>query len=453
MAGFDLNPPIINWDEVEDFNGDISDLNYDFVWDYDNEDGEDVNGRSSGNDGGCNGSDDDGGGSGGGDDDSGGGGDQTTDGAVDAGGIEAFESKKKKNCGRKKLSFNPDAIKDVPLRQRRTLRDLANALHMLKTTLFRRLKEGRFRRHTNAIKFTLTEDNMKARVQFCIQMLDSQSIPDKPTFKSLYNIVYIDEKWFYRTKPDENYYLSLDEPNPRRNVKSKNFIDKVMFLAAKARPRFDEYGECTFDGKIGIFPFTYWEAAKRSSRSRERGTMELKAMTTVMRDIIRNYLIEKVLPAIKHKWPNEERGLPIFIQQDNAKTHITVDDPAFLSVAQEDGWDIRLTCQPPNSPDLNVLDLGFFAALQSLFQKSSPSNIEEIETNVIKAYEEYPADRSNHVFLTLQGCMREIMLVKGGQHYAIPHMKKRSLERNGQLLIRLQCDKQIYLDAVDFINT
>lgn len=181
--------------------------------------------------------------------------------------------------------------------------------------------------------------------------------------------------------------------------------------------------------------------------------MELKAMTSVTRDIIRNYLIEKVLPAIKHKWPNEERGLPIFIQQDNAKTHIAVDDPAFLSVAQEDGWDIRLTCQPPNSPDLNVLDLGFFAALQSLFQKSSPSNIEEIETNVIKAYEEYPANRSNHVFLTLQGCMREIMLAKGGQHYAIPHMKKRSLERNGQLPIRLQCDKQIYLDAVDFINT
>lgn len=118
MAGFDLNLPIINWDEVEDFDGDISDLNYDFVWDYDNEgvhrsffscfvfffflcmcdfiilfqrtDGEDGNGRSSGNDGGCNGSDDDGGGSGGGDDDSGGGGDQTTDGAVDAGNTRSF---------------------------------------------------------------------------------------------------------------------------------------------------------------------------------------------------------------------------------------------------------------------------------------------------------------------------------------------------------------------------
>jgi hypothetical protein len=55
-----------------------------------------------------------------------------------------------------------------------------------------RLKEGKFRRHTNAIKFTLTEQNMKERVRFCVNMLDSQSIPDDPTFKSLYNVIYID---------------------------------------------------------------------------------------------------------------------------------------------------------------------------------------------------------------------------------------------------------------------
>ncbi len=88
-------------------------------------------------------------------------------------GIEAFESKKKKYCGHKKLPFDPSVIQDVPLGQRHSIRDLANALHMAKATLFRRLKEGLFRRHTNAIKFTLTEDNMKARVHFCIQMLDS----------------------------------------------------------------------------------------------------------------------------------------------------------------------------------------------------------------------------------------------------------------------------------------
>jgi len=179
--------------------------------------------------------------------------------------------------------------------------------------------------------------------------------------------------------------------------------------------------------------------------------MQLKAMTSVTRDTIRKFLIEKVLPAIKEKWPAEERGRPIFIQQDNAKTHIAVDDPDFCRDAQADGWDIRLMCQPPNSPDLNVLDLGFFAALQALFEKSSPSNIQEIESNVIKAYLEYPVDRSNRVFLTLQGCMIEIMRAKGGQHYAIPHMKKGTLERIHQLPVRLQVDKEIYQDAMNFI--
>ncbi|RLN13391.1 hypothetical protein C2845_PM09G20790 [Panicum miliaceum] len=177
-----------------------------------------------------------------------------------------------------------------------------------------------------------------------------------------------------------------------------------------------------------------------------------KAMTSVTGDTIRKFLIEKVLPAIKEKWPAEERGLPIFIQHDNAKTHIAVDDPEFYRVAQEDGWDIRLMCQPPNSPDLNVLDLDFFAALQALFEKSSLSNIQEIESNVIKAYLEYQMDRSNRVFLTLQACMREIMREKGGYHYAIPHMKKGTLERIGALPVRLQVDKEIYQDALNFIN-
>jgi hypothetical protein len=46
-----------------------------------------------------------------------------------------------------------------------------------------------------------------------------------------------------------------------------------MFLAAVARPRFDANGNVIFDGKLGIWPFTYQEAAKRNSKNREAGTM------------------------------------------------------------------------------------------------------------------------------------------------------------------------------------
>ena len=101
------------------------------------------------------------------------------------------------------------------------------------------------------------------------------------------------------------------------------------------------------------------------------GVMVTKAMTSVTKEISRQFLINKVLPAIKEKWLAEERGMSIFIQQDNARTHVAVNDPAFVEAAQADGWDIRLTCQPPNSPDL--LDLGFFAAIQALFYKGTPN--------------------------------------------------------------------------------
>ena len=90
------------------------------------------------------------------------------------------------------------------------------------------------------------------------------------------------------------------------------------------------------------------------------------------KDVSRDYMVNKLLPAIKALWPAPEHRRIIYIQQDNAKTHISVNDSVFCAAAQSDGWDIRLTCQPPNSPDLNILDLGFFAALRALFEKMSP---------------------------------------------------------------------------------
>lgn len=175
-------------------------------------------------------------------------------------------------------------------------------------------------------------------------------------------------------------------------------------------------------------------------------------MTSVTKEVSRDFLVNKVLPAIKEKWPAEERGIPIFIQQDNAKTHIDVNDPAFVQAAQVDGWDIRLVCQPSNSPDLNVLDLGFFAAIQALFHRGTPNNVEQIVDRINKAFQEYPADRSNRIFITQQSCMLEILKHNGGQHYNIPHVKKKHLELQGDLLTSLQCPMDLYNQALDFLS-
>jgi hypothetical protein len=92
-------------------------------------------------------------------------------------------------------------------------------------------------------------------------------------FPDMFDIIHIDEKWFFLTEEQSRYYLEPDEVEPIRQIKSKRFITKVMFLAAVATPRFDSHSNKWFDGKIGIWPFIKMEPAKRSSRNRQRGTL------------------------------------------------------------------------------------------------------------------------------------------------------------------------------------
>ncbi|WOG98144.1 hypothetical protein DCAR_0417485 [Daucus carota subsp. sativus] len=258
------------------------------------------------------------------------------------------------NCGRKRIQIDLDAFRSIPLQQRTTVRSTANALKISSSTLHRALETGKIRRHSNAIKPLLKDENKKARLQFCLSMIDINSLPHQPQFIDMDNIIHIDEKWFNMTKKSETYYLVADEEEPHRVCKSKNFVEKVMFLAAVARPRFDSEGNVKFSGKIGIYPFVTKEPAKRNSINRAAGTIETKAMTSVGRSTIRSFLIEKVLPSVRSKWPSDDANKLIVIQQDNARTHVDPSDPEFCEAARQGGFDIRLMCQPANSPDLNV---------------------------------------------------------------------------------------------------
>ncbi|XP_019097494.1 PREDICTED: uncharacterized protein LOC109131248 [Camelina sativa] len=330
---------------------------------------------------------------------------------------------------------------------------MAAYLKMSHTTLARYVKEGLIRRHSNAIKPRLRESNMRARLEFCVSMLDSRFMPNHPKFVDMYNVVHIDEKWFYMTKPKETYYLLPTEEEPYRTCQSKNYIGKVMFLAAMARPRFDGEGNEVFSGKIGVFPFVTMQPAKRRSRNREAGTLELKPMTSIKREDIKEFLLGKVLPKIRERWPQEDFGKPIFIQQDNARTHVDPRDEDFRAAGSRYGFDIRLMCQPPNSPDLNILDLGFFNAIQTLQHVVSPKTTEELVVAVQQSFDEYPSTQVNRIFLTLKSCMQEIMKVRGSNKYKIPHLKKSTLEREGNLPSQMACDSVLVRDAITYLAT
>ena len=240
-------------------------------------------------------------------------------------------------------------------------------------------------------------------------------------------------------------YPQVRKTLPERYCKSTRFVGKIMFLAAVARPRWDYERNEWFDGKIGTWHFTEEVPALRTSRNRKAGTMETKPVN-VDRGVYKAMLLEKVIPAIKSKWPAHETKR-VKIQQDNARPHISPSDHDIVRACTEGSWKIDLVCQPPNSPDLNVLDLGFFRAVQTVQQRENCANIKDVITATEKAWAHVPMSNLTRNFLTLQSVMMEILRVDGGNHFKIPHMKKSTLMVQGRLPDSIDCDVDLWNHA------
>ena len=134
----------------------------------------------------------------------------------------------------------------------------------------------------------------------------------------------------------------------------------------------------------------------------------------------------------------------IYIQQDGAKNHIREDDKEFNNALMEQEIDAKLYTQTPNSPDVNLLDLGLLRAIQS-FNDASPRNKAKLIQSVQDAYENYPRHKLNRTWLTLQSCFNQIILHHGDNDYSIEHISKAKLEWQGQLLDALDVvDDDIY---------
>ena len=196
------------------------------------------------------------------------------------------KSLRPKNCGRKKIQVDLTRVADIPLNRRGTIRSLAYGLQSSKSTVHRLFKEGMLRRHSNALRPYLKEENKQARLRWVLSKLDASTLPNNPKFENMKNIIHADEKWFNGT-------------------------------------------------------------------------------------------------------------------QKNA--------------------------------------LGFFASLQSITDRTTSRNVDELIQNVVMEYENYNPVVLNRVFLTLQGCMIEVMKDGGGNRYKTPHMNKERLEALDILPEALSC--------------
>jgi hypothetical protein len=335
-------------------------------------------------------------------------------------------------------------IRGIPFKSRRSVRKLAAKVGIPITTIHKYIhprmasEEPLLKRVVSKLKPTLTDKNKETRYLFAMDQINNATTHlVRPKFLDQIDRVHIDEKWFHLCQDGEGYLVLEDEVAPERHVKHKGYIGKVMFLCAQASPRWDHHTNSQWDGKIGIWPIGKYKVAERNSKHRPAGTMEWVS-ETVDNENYRDMLVNNVLVEIMNKWPVGQWADPAFkikVQQDGAGGHCSHSDEYLTNAIEELGLTNKVSfyTQPPNSPDLNILDLGLFNALQAEYYDKAPKNEVELITMVEETYAVYDYRKVNRLFITLQTIFNSIIEYNGDNQFKIAHMGKDKLEREGRL--------------------
>ncbi|DAZ94058.1 TPA: hypothetical protein N0F65_004325 [Lagenidium giganteum] len=225
-------------------------------------------------------------------------------------------SRIKGNSGRKPYDTADlvERIRKVLQRKRRKMRQLASAVRVSVSVLRRLMQQGQLRRHTNQIKPSLSGMNTTELILFVLSFLNAHG----NEFDGMFNVVHVDEKWFNEDVDKHVYYLLDGEEPPSVSMGRRCFSLQWHDLGT-----YDHHKKSVFNGKLGIWPFVEEYTAKRASKNHKKGDVYLKNVESVDRDRYRDYLLEHVIPAIKEKWPASGRRERIWIQQDNARPHLS----------------------------------------------------------------------------------------------------------------------------------
>lgn len=139
------------------------------------------------------------------------------------------------------------------------------------------------------------------------------------------------------------------------------------------------------------------------------------------------------------------KSLCIKVQQDNAGPHVSEDNKDIMDTGLADGWTIEMACQPPRSPDLNVLDLGIFNAIQSVQYRWPTNKLDDLVVAVDNAFHSIPAATIDKCFVTLQKVLQCIIASGGGNDYKLPRVSKKHIVRGSATPLALPISKEVVL--------
>ena len=295
------------------------------------------------------------------------------------------------------------------------------------STVHEHLKQLKKRYKKVYLKPILTEQNKILRMKYALAQIDRSHGRSKLRFKDNKRTIMVDESWFYLTSDAITVMLIEDMDvliSPK--VQHKSHIEKIMFFAVLGQPQKVFWGgeDIEFDGEIGLFPCTEEVATKRRSKAGPKGT-RIQVNKNIDSDFYHNLFCDEggVYDMIEAKMP-WLAGSPYFIQQDGARPHTangTIED--LIAGGTGDGFVPIIVTQPPNSPDLNINDLGFFASLKVDVKRicTHCTSREEMMANVMKAFEEYPRDKIDGIWACWFNNLRSVMASDGGNDYKQAH--------------------------------
>ncbi|ETV87289.1 hypothetical protein H257_02235 [Aphanomyces astaci] len=248
-------------------------------------------------------------------------------------------SHRKGRCGRKfKHESIAERLRNVPKARRTAFRSIAAALHISRSTLHDYCKRGIFVKYKSNIRPALTEANKAVRLKWSLQHVHASNA-DLFNFEDIMNVVPVDESQ-EQVLPG----AGRGATTPHLQVEASHY--KGDFFVGR-------------------------RTAASGCRNRPAGTLESKPVS-VTRVVDKKMLIEQVITAIKAMCPGVVTDL-VTIQQD-----VPPSDADIVSACTSGGWNIRVVYQSPNSPDLNVLDLGFFRGIQSIQEKNHSRRVDDI---------------------------------------------------------------------------
>lgn len=110
----------------------------------------------------------------------------------------------------------------------------------------------------------------------------------------------------------------------------------------------------------------------------------------------RKFLSDKILPTIRENWPSNGA---IKIQRDSAIFRLFSTNSEFYNAVIALDLSKKAPCQPPYSPDVKDLDLGYFNDVQSLQLQAISFNDDKIISSVSSSFEYLNRVKPNNISL------------------------------------------------------